>query len=42
MTDTTLPATPTMPRIGDRRPAFTAVTTQGDDQLPRPSTRAAG
>ena len=35
MTDTTLPATPTMPRIGDQAPAFTAATTQGDINFPQ-------
>lgn len=33
MTETTLPA-PTMPRIGDKAPAFTARTTQGDINFP--------
>jgi peroxiredoxin 2/4 len=34
MTDTTAVAAPSMPRIGDPAPAFTAVTTQGDINFP--------
>jgi peroxiredoxin (alkyl hydroperoxide reductase subunit C) len=35
MTETTVPVTPTMPRIGDLAPAFTAVTTQGEINFPQ-------
>jgi peroxiredoxin 2/4 len=34
MTETILPVAPTMPRIGDPAPAFTAVTTQGPITFP--------
>jgi peroxiredoxin (alkyl hydroperoxide reductase subunit C) len=34
MTETTIPVAPTMPRIGDSAPAFTAVTTQGPIRFP--------
>ena len=34
MTETTIPVAPTMPRIGDPAPAFTAVTTQGPITFP--------
>jgi len=34
MTDTTTVTAPSMPRIGDPAPAFTAVTTQGDINFP--------
>lgn len=35
MTETIIPAAPTMPRIGDPAPAFTAHTTQGDINFPQ-------
>ncbi len=35
MTETTLPPVPTMPRIGDPAPAFTAATTQGAITFPQ-------
>ena len=34
MTETAIPTAPTMPRIGDPAPAFTAVTTQGEITFP--------
>ncbi len=34
MTETIIPVAPTMPRIGDSAPAFTAVTTQGPIRFP--------